>query len=120
MTTLLEKKFIKLYNNPQITTRKIRKQLNLEYNEFYRIRNQLLKQGKLKERKFKRTPKPKRVVKNYTRIGGYYQIKKNMVYYGSCKTIKQARRMVELLKECNWDINCKDEIKKQAIKEFPR
>ena len=116
-----EKQFINLYNNHSITTKEIRKILGLEYNEFYKYRKKLQKQGKIKPRNFKRTPKQKETPKYYclNNCRTSYQIRKKGKYYGCCKTIKQAKRMVELLEENNWNINLRDEIKKQAYKEFP-
>ena len=39
------------------------------------------------------------------------------VFYGSFKDIRQADRMVELLKECNWDRSKRKELKEQVLNE---
>ena len=40
------------------------------------------------------------------------------IFYGSFKDIRQADRMVELLKENDWDINKRDELKEQVLGEW--
>lgn len=114
-----EKEFIQLYNNWNITTREIRKKLNLEYNQYYKIYNRLKKEGKITPRPFRRHKKdnnlePKNYSLNHTTNN--YQIRKNGIYYGCCKTLKQAQKMVELFNENGWDENSKKEVK-QKIKE---
>lgn len=117
-----EKEFIRLYNNYEITVRKIRQKLNISHNEFYNIRTKLVAEGKIKPRPFKR-PKRKRhqpVYYSYSHCSDDFKVWRNGNYYGTVKTLNQAKRFVDLLKEHDWDIRLKDELKQQALKEFPK
>lgn len=48
---------------------------------------------------YKREPK----FYSFQRNAGKFTVRKRNVYYGSFKREKEARRCVELLKECDWD-----------------
>lgn len=48
---------------------------------------------------YKRQPK----FYSFQRNAGKFTVNKRNVYYGSFKREKEARRCVELLKECDWD-----------------
>lgn len=98
------------------TTRKIKQQLHLKNSQFDKIYCELRDTGEITPRPFKRIKKQK-PVKNYSYDRGTntFQIRKNSQYYCNAKTYRQAERIVELLKECNWDKSKANDIKKQVI-----
>lgn len=114
-----EETFIETYNDNNLSLRKIRRKLGLKHNEFDKIRNQLIQEGKIKPRTFKAPRKKPHIPKNYSfcNTTKNYQIRKNGVYFGCVKKEQEARKFVELLKEKNWDYDLKDELRLQAIKE---
>lgn len=114
-----EQEFIKLCNNPNISLRIIRRRFGLKYNDFVKIRNRLIEEGKIQPRTFRRKKNTPHKVLNYSfcNTTQSYQIRKNGKYYGNFKTEKQAQRFVELLRENNWDYNLKEDLKKQVLKE---
>ena len=44
-----------------------------------------------------------------------FRITRKGKHFGCCKTRKQAERMVELFRECNWDYSMRDEIKRRSV-----
>lgn len=115
--TPIEQQFIEYYNETSLPVRKIRVKLGLKQHEYYKLREKL--KPYLKQRKWGNHKKTIKNTKNYSycNLTKSFQIKKKGVYYGCCKTEKQAQRMVELFNENNWNVNLKDEVKKQAIQE---
>ena len=104
-----ETEFIKLYNGGELTTRNIKKVLELSDNEYRQLRRKcisdgsivLRKPGRKKENTYKTYPK------NYSRMlrgkWTYYNVYKNGVYYCTVKHEWQAKEIVERLKKCNLD-----------------
>ena len=115
----IEERFIHLYNNTSMCVPKIKKELNLTHNEYTKLRNSLNQKGLLILRGFKKKRTKKREVKNYSYSNTLkvYDIRKRNRYYGTVKTKEQAERYVELLKQNNWNIEKRWELKLQAIKE---
>ena len=115
MKTVKQK--VKELYNAGMPTRKIRKVLGLEFNEYQKLYRELRNNNEITPRKFGRPPRKRKPVKNfsYIRSGGTYQIHKNGRYYGHVRTYKQAERLVELLRENDWNIDLFNNLKKQVI-----
>ena len=114
--TYTEKKFIELYNNTNIPARKIKTQLKLTEWHYTHIRNKLKPYLNLREKGRQRKQKHKPVNYSYNHSTHNYQIRKNGVYYGSVKSLKEAQRMVELFEANNWDVKSKDKVKEIVLK----
>ena len=98
----------------------IRKNLNIPSPTFTKMIQQFKKEGKIiprrKPYKLKRKTQkriPKYYVKNSNRPG--YNIMKGGKYFGYVITREQAERFVELMKECDWDIDMREEVKRRVI-----
>lgn len=113
-----ESEFIELYNNWEIPVRKIRQRLNISHQKFYEIRNKLLKEGKIEPREFKRQKRQRHIPKyySYSHASDDFKIWRNGNYYGCVKTLNQAKRFVELLEANDWNVELKDELKKEAMR----
>lgn len=121
--------FSELYNDKQIRVATIKEQLGLCQNDYRKLRRDAIEEGLILPRtKPYNTKKP--TYKTNPRYV-YKSIKKGIVYftvtrtingkrifYGNFKDIRQADRMVELLKENDWDINKRDELKQQVLREW--
>ena len=114
-----EQEFIDLCNNTDLSLRIIRRRFGLKYNDFLKLRNRLIEEGKIQPRTFRRKKNTPHKVLNYSYCNTTktYQIRKKSKYYGCFKNEKQARRFVELLRENDWDYNLKDELKEQVLME---
>ena len=119
-----EEDFIQAYNDPTIPATSIPSKLGLTINEYNRLRNQLHEDGKIELRRRIRQRNPKRLKKNkcysLTRTGWftYYQIVRNRKYYGTVKTEKQAKKMVELMEKVDWDKSKFNEIKAYVTENY--
>ena len=120
--------FVDLYNNKNIPVTKIKSRLKLGTNEYRKLRRDAIEEGLITLRtKPYNTKKPTyktnpRYVSKSTHGNlEYYIVTKTIngkhVFYGSFKDIRQADRMVELLKECNWDRSKRKELKEQVLNE---
>lgn len=111
----LFKRFVELYHTSMRTT-EIRDELGVTDTKMKKLRAEALEKGLITPRNpyARGRPKHKARVKNYGRCGTYYTIRHKRKYYCSCKTERQARRIVELFEECGWDINEKDRIKAEV------
>lgn len=116
-----EPEFIRLYNNPKITTRNIKKQLNLTACQYRNLRKKCLQDntiklrqpGRKKENNYKTHPK------NYSRIlrGGYtyFAVYKNNKHYCNVKKREHAEAIVKKLREVDWDKTELERIKKEVM-----
>ena len=120
--------FVDLYNNRSIPVTKIKSRLKLGTNEYRKLRRDALEEGLINLRtKPYNTKKPtyktnpRYVSKSTNGNRDYFIVTKTIngkhVFYGSFKDIRQADRMVELLKECNWDRSKRKELKEQVLNE---
>ena len=118
--------FSRLYNDKRVPVLDIRKRLGINQKQYSNLRREANNAGLInmrtkpyKEREKHITP-PKHI---YHRLGvrsPYAIIKRyngKSYYYGAFPKYRQAERMVELLKEHNWDIRLKDELKKRVLEE---
>ena len=98
----------------------IRKNLCISVPTFNKMIQQFKKEGKilprrkpynLKKKANKR--KPKYYVKHQNRKG--FNIIKGKKYFGYVNTRDQAERFVELMKECDWDMSMREEVKRRVV-----
>lgn len=121
--------FARLYNNPRIPVVKIREKMNLNHNTYRKLlkyckENKMVKL-RYKYNKWNKRYKDKRIVKNYTKIRrkgyNYFMVCKFInnkdCYFATFKEEKQAQRMVELLRECDWDYSKRYELKEKVLSE---
>lgn len=112
--------FIELYNNPEISVRKIQEKLEISIGTYRKLRRHCI-ENKLIKSRHGRKPSAKPVPKFYstTKQKGidYFHVTKKGVFYASFRKARQAERMVELLDECGWDYNLRYELKKQVLEE---
>lgn len=120
--------FVDLYNNRSIPVTQIKRLLSLGTNEYRKLRRDAIEEGLItlrtkpyhtKKETYKTNP---RYVSKSTHGNlEYYIVTKTIngkhVFYGSFKDIRQADRMVELLKECDWDRSKRKELKEQVLNE---
>ena len=122
-------KFSELYNDKQIRVATIKKQLGLCQNDYRKLRRDAIKEGLITPRtKPYNTKKPtyktnpRYVCKSISKGIVYFIVTRTIngkrIFYGNFKDIRQADRMVELLKENDWDINKRDELKQQVLEEW--
>ena len=119
--------FIELYNNPEITVPKIREKLNITNNEYRKLRKHCIENKLVSKRKTyrprKRTYKtnPKYYCHTVQKGIEYYHVQRRlngeMVHFANFKKAKHAKRMVELLTECNWDKSRAKELKEVVLNE---
>ena len=119
---LLKDEFVELYNNRQIPVIKIQEKLNLSLRKYHKLRKECNEEGLLKLRypphkKKEKTPKYYSPV-NRSIYGESYNVKYKGVYYCICKTVEEAELIVKKLKECDWDKNEIERIKKEVEEEL--
>lgn len=113
-----KEEFIELYNNPNIAVNDIPNILGISKNNLKRLRNECKDEGLIRlrpnrnktaweRRHFK--PRYYHIFRHGNEIS--WTIKRKGVYYGMVHTVTQAKKMVELLKECNWNKSKAKEIK---------
>ena len=104
-----EPRFIKLYNDGELTTRNIKKLLELTENEYRQLRRKcisdgsivLRKPGRRKENSYKTNPK--NYSKSLSKGIPYFRVTHNGVYFCNVKKRRHAELIVERLRECGWD-----------------
>ena len=101
--------FAKEYNQNKLSVPKICEKLDINLNEYRKLRRhcieenliRLKRQGRPRKQTYKTHPR------NYSRVirgkYTYFRIYKNGVDYGICKTEEQAQEIVRRLKKVNWD-----------------
>ena len=120
--------FSEMYNDKQIRVATIKEQLGLCQNDYRKLRRDAIQEGLVKprpvgyKRKTSYKTNPRYVCKSISKGIVYFLVTKTVngkrIFYGSFKDIRQADRMVELLKENDWDINKRDELKQQVLREW--
>ena len=116
--------FARLYNDPDITVQEIKNRMGLTKNPYEKLRKYCLEHGLirgLRGYKPKSLNNPRYYTHTVQRGIEYWIVNKTingrLVHFATFKKQKQAERMVELLKECNWDIDCKDVLKERVLNE---
>lgn len=113
-----KEEFVELYNDSNIAVGDIPILLGISVNNMQRLRNECKEEGlirlrpnrnKTKWEKQHFKPRYYHVHRQGKRVR--WTIKKNGVYYGLVDTVLQAKKMVELLKDCNWNKSKAKEIK---------
>ena len=113
--------FIKLYNDG-VKVSVICQRLNITRTQFQNLRQRLVRRGLITTKRNKNGGrKPQKRYqrdnpKNYhNRQAKMFKVVYRMQYYGCFKKEEHAKRFVELMRECNWDINKKNELKKEVL-----
>lgn len=113
-----EEELIKLYKEG-VPVSKIREILSISGPTFNKMVKQFKEEGKIiprrktYHRKKNKKPSPKYYQRQWNRSG--FQIVRRGKYYGYVKTRRQAERFVELMEECDWDMNMREEVKRRVI-----
>lgn len=112
-----EDEVIQQYNDG-VPVAEIRKNLSICTPTFNKMIQQFKKEGKITPRRksylTKRKKKsPKYYTKVYNRRG--FNIIKGGKYYGYVTTKNQAEKFVELMKECDWDMSMREEVKRRVV-----
>ena len=127
----LADEYARLYNNHKIPVKEIQERMNLSQNKHYRLLAYCREHRMVKPRyKYNKWDKRQeniveKSVKNYTIVKDkhyrYYAVRKFIkdkeYHFATFKKEEQAQRMVELLKECNWDYSKRYELKEQVLNE---
>ena len=125
----LADQFTEYYNNPKISVVEIKEKLKLNKNTYRKLLKYCKEQGMVKARykynKWDKRKNQKLEPLNYTKSINngytYWLVDKHIngkrKHFASFKHKKQAKRMVELLKECNWDYTKRYELKEQVLNE---
>ena len=110
--------FVNLYNS-NMFVKDILQELDLSLRQYRTLRKKASKLGLITLRQG-RPCKPKRDRSNpkyYTcsnHYRDYYQVRYNKQYVGSVKGEENVKRVVEGLKECDWDLSEFDRIKREV------
>jgi hypothetical protein len=123
----LTPRFIELYNNPENTVNKIREKLNINLGTYRKLRRHCIEHGLITKRKAYRPKKrtcrthPRYYTHSVTKGIEYYHVNRRygdkVVVYATFKNASQAKRMVELLIECDWDKSRVEELKERVLNE---
>lgn len=112
-------KFIELYNKG-LTYRKIQEKLDICYSKCFRFFRKARDEGRITPRGKGNPPREKHKVTNIHRTNPYqnkYNIKHSGVYYCTVRGYGNAEKIVERLKECDWDKSQVKEIKRSVLSE---
>lgn len=97
----------------------IRKNLCIPSPTFNKMIQQFKKEGKIIPRRkpYNITRKNKKNPKYYVKVCNRkgFNIVKGGKYYGYVITKDQAVRFVELMKECDWDMSMREEVKRRVV-----
>jgi hypothetical protein len=120
--------FSEMYNDNQIPVATIKEQLSLGQNDYRKLRRDAIEEGlcnprrKAYKKKLPYKVNPKHIGTQYRGGVEYFKVIKSIngkrVYFGYFKDYRQAERMVELLKENNWDISLRNKLKEQVMMEW--
>lgn len=113
-----ETELIQQYNDG-VPVAKIRENLSIPAPTFNKMIRQFKKEGKIIPRRkpYNLTKKAKKSPKYYTKVCNRkgFNIIKGGKYYGYVSRRDQAERFVELMKECDWDMSMRKEIKRRVV-----
>ena len=120
--------FSKLYNDDYIPVTEIMDRLGLNMNTYRKLRRDAIEEDLVIPRRAKYKKKisykinPKYISKAHRGRFEYYRVVKRIdskvLYFGYFKDYRQAERMVELLKENDWDISLRTKLKEQVLREW--
>ena len=120
--------FSKLYNDDYIPVTEIMDRLGLNMNTYRKLRRDAIEEDLVVPRRAKYKKKisykinPKYISKAHRGRFEYYRVVKRIdskvLYFGYFKDYRQAERMVELLKENDWDISLRTKLKEQVLREW--
>lgn len=121
--------FVELYNNHEIRVSEIKEHFGYSNNNYTKIFKHCIANDLITRRHTTyRKPAPSRrrnptyISKNRGNGHEYWVVIKRVDgerrCFGNFKDYRQAERMVELCKECDWDISKRDELKEQVLREW--
>ena len=121
----LYEQFISLYNNTNIPVQDIRVKLGLNSKKYTKYRQKALHENRIKPRRIYPTSRKKQNKKNNVKNYSYnphirkWYVKKGKDYktitYGAYDSEEIAKKIVEKLKEHDWDINYLTEIQEEVL-----
>lgn len=119
---LRKEEFAEQYNNRTISVKELQKKLQLTLQQYRNLRKECYEEGLIKLRRAN-NQKKERKPKYYSPInrniyGESYNVRRKGVYYCCCKTVAEAELIVKKLKECEWDKNEIERIKKEVKEEL--
>ena len=115
----LQEEFISMYRSGVKVT-DICQRLDITNSQYQNFRRKLNRRGfNLRRSKCGRPRNQPREVKNYffLRDKGVYVVRRCNQYYAYFKTEEQARKYVDLMRECDWDYNRRLELKERVLNE---
>ena len=93
--------FAKYYNNQNYTAEDICKILEISYNNYRSLSKYCFEEGLIPVLRKGGRLKPKYYT--FNRNSRKFHVMKTKVYYGCFKTEDEAKKFVELMKDCCWD-----------------
>lgn len=115
--------FLLLYNNG-VKVSEIIERLNITTSQYHNFRRRLIRTGEIKTARNPKAGKKKvqgfssrSNPKNYyyNRFARCYAIVHCEEYYGTFRDCGDAKKFVELMRECNWDKSRKDELRQKVL-----
>lgn len=117
-----KEEFAAYYNDRTIPVKELQKKLQLTLQQYRNLRKECHEEGLIQLRRAnnkKKERKPKYYSPINRRIEGEsYNVRRKGVYYCCCKTVREAELIVKKLKECDWDKNQLDRIRKEVKEEI--
>ena len=121
----IKDEFTQLYNDG-VKIADIQKKLNLTKSQYMNYFRKLRRSGDITKVRNPRAGKKadlrdhyKKHPKHYSfnKRSGFWTVRFCEQYYASFRKKEQAQYFVELMKECNWDMSCKDELRQRVLRE---
>lgn len=117
--------FLRLYADQSVKVDEICKRLNISKTQFQNLRMRLVRRGVISSKRNKLGGRKKsrkynkKQPKNYfwSRQNKNFHIKYKEKYYGCFKNEEDAKRYVELMRECGWDRSRMAELKERVLSE---
>lgn len=115
--------FVRLYNDRSILVKDIRREFGFTINQYNEVRNICLERGLIRPRYNWDVRKKKEVTPKYYslhRVGfnERWCVKRKGINYGMFKNVKQAKKMVDLLNDCDWDLDKVEDIRKFCLEHY--
>ena len=120
----IKDEFTQLYNDG-VKIADIQKKLNLTKSQYMNYFRKLRRSGDITKVRNPRAGKKadlrdhyKKHPKHYSfnKRSGFWTVRFCEQYYTSFRKKEQAVRFVELMRECDWDMSCKDELRQKVLK----
>ena len=117
--------FIRLYADETVRVKDICDEFGISKSQYINLLQRLRRRGEItkvrnphagrkKTRQYSKLH-PKNYV--YNRREKVFQVRRNGEYYACFKRESDAKRYVELMRECDWDKSRKDELRQRVLRE---